>query len=194
MLLSNAVVLVLGALQPALSKPANRRQFYEAENRISEQAQIDGRTVISYYAPNPGCADGVRTWAGVWPASASNPYTADYKARLYVDIIDDDEIRVAAFNNAELGIGEFKAAFVCDDDKRQAWLVSENFKIDDATPAKNNSTCIYAGPEWDPGFMSVSCDEVENRFCFDCTVICAPCEYCKRQCGQANTGDDKQKA
>ncbi|EFY86748.1 hypothetical protein MAC_07249 [Metarhizium acridum CQMa 102] len=188
MFLSNAaVLLLLGALQPALGKPAIPRPMLDgSKNEIASQWLTATETVINYLAPNPGCGANVKAWVGVWSADACNPYTADFKAWSYVEPTQGDEIRAVKFNNAELGIGEYKAAFVCEDGRRQPWMVSQTFKVDGAPPARNGQ-CVHRRSTYNNEWTYTSCDKVKD-LCFDCAVgaRCIACEDCKKQCGNDN--------
>ncbi|KAM3538624.1 hypothetical protein ARSEF1564_008454 [Beauveria bassiana] len=162
MLFSNAAVLLLGALQPALGTPTLlRRAGDETKNEILSQYQTPTATVIIFRAPTPGCGN-TRAWVGVWPTDACNPYWADFKAWQYVEPIEGYDYHRVTFNNAELGIGEYKAAFVCEDGRRQPWLVSKTFKVDGENPTNKQK--------------GERCNKIDE---------CGDGLYCKDQCGNA---------
>lgn len=188
MLLPTAAVCLLGALQPALATPAPalpRRQMDGTKNEIATQWLTATDFVVNYFAPNPDCGDR-KAWVGVWSADACNPYWADFKTWAYVEPTVGFDIQTVKFNLAELGMGEFKAAFVCEDGRRQPWMVSETFKVDSAPPARDG-LCAHRISTYNTGWTYTSCDKVENNLCFDCAFggSCNACTDCKLQCEQS---------
>ncbi|KAM3506798.1 hypothetical protein MY11210_007419 [Beauveria gryllotalpidicola] len=112
--------------------------------------------IINYYGSQ-------KAWVGVWPVDACNPYQADYMA-------------------AEIGVGEFKAAFVCEDDKRQPWLVSKTINIDAAPPARGGQ-CAHRRGFSNPECTYTPCDTFADSLCFDCSfaTTCQECTKCEQQ-------------
>ncbi|KID83990.1 hypothetical protein MGU_08756 [Metarhizium guizhouense ARSEF 977] len=185
MYLSTATVLVLGALQPVLGSPAPQRVPTDgSQNVIISDWLTATKTVINYHAPDPKCG-GHRPWVGMWPADACNPYAADFKAWAYVKKTQGfDDIATVEFDNAQLGPGEFKAAFVCEDGKRQPWMLSKTFKIDEAPPSEPGQ-CVHRQSDQKTTWTYTACDRVKSDLCFDCVfgLTCIACSDCEEQCG-----------
>ncbi|KID80862.1 hypothetical protein MAJ_11461, partial [Metarhizium majus ARSEF 297] len=192
MYLSTATVFVLGALQPVLGSPAPQRLPPDGrQNHILSYWLTFNKTVINYYAPDPKCG-GHRPWVGMWPADACNtyaagacnPYAADFKAWAYVKKTQGfHDIATVEFDNAQLGPGEFKAAFVCEDGKRQPWMLSETFKIVEAPPPKPGQ-CVHRQTDWNTTWVYTACDRIGRDLCYDCTLelTCIACTDCEEQC------------
>ncbi|PMB64074.1 hypothetical protein BM221_010242 [Beauveria bassiana] len=181
---SNAAIFLLGALQPTLAKPTLLHRTGDgSQNKIVSQWQTATETVIDFLAPNPGCGS-TKPWVGIWPVDAGNPYWAEYKAWQYVEPTSGFDIRTVKFNNAKLGIGEYKAAFVCEDGRRSPWMVSKTFKVD-AAPPKEKGQCVYRRSIYNNAWTYIACDKVSNNLCYDCGFggHCNACSDCQDQCG-----------
>ncbi|KAM3457188.1 hypothetical protein MY3296_001240 [Beauveria thailandica] len=140
--LSNAAVLLLGALQPALGA----RTFEELGdlNEIESQYVSNNETIINYYAPDHGCGGGYRPWVGVWPADVCDNYRGKYKTWAWVEsTTEDSDFNTVRFSNDELGAGEFKAAFVCEGGQGRPWLVSQPFTVDKAPEAAPGEIIVF---------------------------------------------------
>ncbi|KAM3436055.1 hypothetical protein MY4824_004533 [Beauveria thailandica] len=185
---STAAALLLGALQPALAAPSPdepelpRVLLDGTQNAIMSQRLTATEVIISYYAPDPGCGS-TKAWVGVWPVDACNPYHADYKAWSHVEPTSGRDLGKVRFKAADIGVGEFKAAFVCEDGRRQPWLVSEVFKIDAAPPARTGQ-CLYRKNIVEPEWMFTPCDKIADSLCSICGAkdTCEACTDCKQQC------------
>ncbi|EFY88410.1 hypothetical protein MAC_05462 [Metarhizium acridum CQMa 102] len=172
MLLSSAAV-VLGALQPALGKPSLlRRQMDGTKNEVVNQRLAATEIVIDYLAPNPPCGP-YSPWVGIWPADACNSFAADPKAWAYVKPTKGRDIGNVKLNLSDLDVGEYRAAFVCEDGKRQAWIVSQPFKVDkEAPPAKKKQgeRCYEADDCGDGLFCEHQCggpiENYKSAMCF----------------------------
>ncbi|KAM3556864.1 hypothetical protein ARSEF4850_005338 [Beauveria asiatica] len=130
--LSNAAVLLLGALQPA----SGTRTFEVLGdlNEIESQYVSTNKTIINYYAPDHGCG-GYRAWVGVWPADVCDNYYGEFRTWAYVESTKGSKFNTVRLGNDEMGAGKFKAAFVCEDGQRRPWLVSQPFTVDKAPEA-----------------------------------------------------------
>ncbi|KAK8146992.1 hypothetical protein G3M48_002294 [Beauveria asiatica] len=184
----SAAALLLGALQPALAAPSPgepelpRVPLDGTKNVIMTQWLTATEFVINYYAPDPGCGS-KKSWVGVWPVDACNPYHADYKAWSYVESTSGMDLGKVRLKAAEIGVGEFKAAFVCEDGRRQPWLVSKTFKIDSAPPARTGQ-CLHRKNTSEPEWMFTPCDKIADSLCSICGFedTCEACADCKQQC------------
>ncbi|XWW93408.1 hypothetical protein V2A60_001341 [Cordyceps javanica] len=184
---SNAAVLLLGALQPALGKPALLHRAGDgSKNEILSQWMTATETVINFFAPDTGCGD-TRAWVGVWPTDACNPYWADFKTWQYVEPTSGFQLRTVKFNNTALGVGEYKAAFVCEDGRRAPWMLSETFKVD-AAPYEAEGYCVHRKSTYNNEWTYTKCDKVADSLCFDCAFghSCIACSDCKAQCEPSN--------
>ncbi|KAM3503436.1 hypothetical protein MY11210_008720 [Beauveria gryllotalpidicola] len=173
---SNAAVFLLSALQPALGKPTLLHRAGDgSQNEIMSQWLSATETVINFFAPNPGCGN-TKPWVGVWPVDAGNPYMAQYKAWQYVDPPSDSEMSIVIFNNAELGVGEYKAVFVCEDGKRSPWMVSNAFKVD-AAPPEREGYCVHRKSKTDNTWQYTACDKLIS-LCYACSLggTCVACQ------------------
>ncbi|OAA35345.1 hypothetical protein BBO_08766 [Beauveria brongniartii RCEF 3172] len=185
---SSAAALLLGALQPAFAAPwpgepeLPRVLLDGTQNAIMSQFLTSTEFAINYYAPDPGCGS-TKAWVGVWPIDACNPYHADYKAWSYVELTSGKDLSKVRFKAAEIGVGEFKAAFLCEDGRRQPWLVSEAFKIDAAPPARTGQ-CLYRKNTFEPEWTFTPCDKLAESVCYFCHSFraCETCAYCEQQC------------
>ncbi|KAM0664437.1 hypothetical protein ACQRIT_007456 [Beauveria bassiana] len=186
--LSNAAVLLLGALQPALGNGKRTFPFIGDLNEIEAQYINTNETVINYCAPNHGCG-GYKAWVGIWPADVCDNYFGEHKAWAYVESTKGygHKWNTVKFSNDEIGAGKFKAAFVCEDGRRQPWLVSQPFTIDKA-PEAAPGQCVHRGSRRNPEWRTRQCDDLEP-ICARCSEPprnCENCNACKSQCGQAN--------
>ncbi|OAA37088.1 hypothetical protein BBO_07787 [Beauveria brongniartii RCEF 3172] len=158
--LSNAAVLLLGALQPALG----RRTFDSIGdlNEIESQWVSTNETIINYYAPDHGCG-GYKAWVGVWPANACD-YYGEFKTWAYVESTKKrlgEEFNTVKLSNDEIGAGKFKAAFVCEDGRREPWLVSQPFTIDKA-PEAAPGQCVHRVARRNPEWTTRQCNDLES--------------------------------
>ncbi|KAK8150052.1 hypothetical protein G3M48_004431 [Beauveria asiatica] len=182
--LSNAAVLLLGALQPALGI----RTFEDLGdlNEIESQYVSTNETIINYYAPDHGCG-GHRAWVGVWPADVCD-YYGEFKTWAYVEsTTEDSDFNTVRLSNDEMGAGKFKAAFVCEDGQRRPWLVSQPFTVDKA-PEAAPGECVHRVSRRNPKWTTMQCKDVDGicTFCDFPLRNCDTCEACKWQCRQAN--------
>ncbi|KAG8418675.1 hypothetical protein J3459_012131 [Metarhizium acridum] len=172
MLLSSAAV-VLGALQPALGKPSLlRRQMDGTKNEVVNQRLAATEIVIDYLAPNPPCGP-YTPWVGIWPADACNSFAAETNVWLHVKPTKGRDIGNVTLDLTKLKAGEYKAAFVCEDGKRQAWMVSQPFQVDkEAPPAKKKQgeRCYEANDCGDGLFCEHQCggpiENYKSAMCF----------------------------
>ncbi|KAM0740031.1 hypothetical protein ACQRIT_005215 [Beauveria bassiana] len=184
--LSNTAVLLLGALQPALG--ARTFDTIGDVNEVESQYITIDQTVINYHAPNHGCG-GYKAWVGIWPADVCD-YFGDYKAWDWVESTRGFGygFNTVKFSNKEIGVGKFKAAFVCEDGRRQPWLVSQPFTIDKA-PEAAPGQCVYRASKRNPEWKTIQCDGLSDGICYFChypPADCDNCDACKSQCGLAN--------
>jgi hypothetical protein len=183
--LSNAAVLLLGALQPAFGS----RTFEDLGdlNEIESQYVSTNETIINYYAPDHGCG-GYRAWVGVWPADVCDNYWGEFKTWAYVESTKvGHEFNTVKLSNEEMGVGKFKAAFVCEDGRRQPWMVSQPFTVDKG-PEAAPGQCVHRVSRRNPEWKTTQCDEI-GEICAFCNFPfqnCDICNSCTWQCGQAN--------
>ncbi|KID83823.1 hypothetical protein MGU_08908 [Metarhizium guizhouense ARSEF 977] len=170
MLLPTAGFLVLCALQPALGQaPAEC-----SSNRLLFKKLTPDEIVMGYDAKNTGCDAGVKAWVGVWGANAA--LKTDFKAWKYLEA-NEGEVR---FNKTELGNGQWKAAFVCEDGWRIPFLMSDNFELG------GHATCTVRREHESAVWITWTCDEYQTRGCQNCVFagLCDACNECARQCGK----------
>ncbi|KAM3500465.1 hypothetical protein MY10362_006377 [Beauveria mimosiformis] len=183
--LSNAAVLLLGALQPALGRTFDSLGDL---NEIESQWVSTNETIINYYAPDNECGDS-KAWVGVWPASACD-YYGESKTWAYVESTKKrlgEKFNTVKLSNDEIGAGKFKAAFLCEDGRRGPWLVSQPFTIDKA-PEAAPGQCVHRATRRNPEWITRQCDNLEG-ICNWCTFPfqnCDNCNACQWQCKQAN--------
>ncbi|KAF5120936.1 hypothetical protein E5D57_013272 [Metarhizium anisopliae] len=175
MLLSTAGLFLLGALQPALSQPT----LDQGENKLVWTYISPLNVMLRYEAKDIYCASHIKRWVGVWSADA--PLTSEYKTWQYLDA-DQGQLW---FTEAQLGPGEWKVAFVCEDGLRRPFI-SGNFELGDGTPPPQPGKCAYKrDSQFDDFWSIIDCDKVFNNLCrFPCTVdgTCEGCDLCKKQC------------
>ncbi|KGQ09270.1 hypothetical protein BBAD15_g5395 [Beauveria bassiana D1-5] len=160
-----------------------------SQNEISDQHLSATETVIQFFAPNPGCGN-TKPWVAVWPSDASEPYLADYKVWQYVEPTSGLKPHTVKFNNTELGIGEYKAAFVCEDGRRSPWMVSETFKVG-PVPCEYEGWCAHRAGQYNNAWMYTACDKVAHELCEGCQLglKCVACRDCIAQCGLSDDID-----
>ncbi|KAG8407442.1 hypothetical protein J3459_018494 [Metarhizium acridum] len=179
MLLSTAGLLLLSALQPALGQPTDCRG---TSSNVSVKQITPNEISISYNASDARCNADVKTWVGVWEASASS--TSEPKARKYLKVNETE----ARFTKTELGDGQWKAAFHCDNGQKTPFLISDNFEFGSGVAAPKPDSCKLKDEE-DKEY-TFKCDRLE--VCNDCAFnhSCDQCNDCARQCGEeARFGD-----
>ncbi|KAM3556856.1 hypothetical protein ARSEF4850_005330 [Beauveria asiatica] len=182
--LSNAAVLLLGALQPA----SGTRTFEVLGdlNEIESQYVSTNKTIINYYAPDHGCG-GYRAWVGVWPADVCDNYYGEFRTWAYVESTKGSKFNTVRLGNDEMGAGKFKAAFVCEDGQRRPWLVSQPFTVDKA-PEAAPGECVHRVSRRDPKWATTQCKKINDvcAFCYGPFNNCDNCDACQWQCRQAN--------
>ncbi|OAQ95645.1 hypothetical protein LLEC1_03363 [Akanthomyces lecanii] len=120
----------------------------------------------------------------MWTAGATDiTSSAGSKAWQYLDPAKGNKVQTVKFNNAELGVGNFSAAFVCEDSGKAPWLTSKTFKLD-AAPPKKEGQCLHRHSNFNSSWTYTACDEVEDGLCFVCGMqaTCDACDVCKAQC------------
>ncbi|KAK8925574.1 hypothetical protein VCV18_006004 [Metarhizium anisopliae] len=180
MLLPTAGFLLLCALQPALAQaPADC-----SSNKLLFKQITPHEIIMGYKAKNTGCDAGARAWVGIWDANAA--LKTNFKAWKYLEA-DEGEVR---FTKTDLGDGQWKAAFVCEDGWRIPFLLSGNFEL--GSRVSSTGTCIVRrdnpGSEWE----TWSCDEFDEGCSLDCgyTLSCGLCNDCARQCNMPADYED----
>ncbi|XWW96224.1 hypothetical protein V2A60_004197 [Cordyceps javanica] len=141
-------------------------------------------TVINYFAPKPNCSHGEpRVGICLVEKCDSSPGADGLKAVQPVERTSDFQIRTVKFNNTELGPGEYRAAFVCEDGENPPWMLSRSFTVDAAPPAEEGK-CVHRSSTFSPAWKYTACDKVPG-LCHDCdfSAQCGACLECQDQCG-----------
>ncbi|KHN95552.1 uncharacterized protein MAM_06609 [Metarhizium album ARSEF 1941] len=187
MFLSNAAVLLLGAMQPALGKPT-ANCAYDGGARFSSTSFTRNQTIVSFIEPESRCPLG-EAMIGVWPADFKNPSVANAKAKAPLPPSKGCPATSAAkFNDAELGDGEFKAIFFCNDGSTQPWIVADApFTVvpGPPRPAKRGE-CAHRSSDLGGQWMYSACKGLNEGVCEDCGFgqTCNACNECKEACGK----------
>ncbi|TQV93624.1 hypothetical protein IF1G_07356 [Cordyceps javanica] len=109
-------------------------------------------TVINYFAPKPNCSHGEpRVGICLVEKCDSSPGADGLKAVQPVERTSDFQIRTVKFNNTELGPGEYRAAFVCEDGENPPWMLSRSFTVDAAPPAEEGK-CVHRSSTFSPAW------------------------------------------
>ncbi|OAQ99854.1 hypothetical protein LLEC1_05135 [Akanthomyces lecanii] len=185
----NTAVLLLGALQPALGKPATlHRAEGRSGSRVGSQWAGAREAFVAYIAGDNVCGTD-QPWAGLWPVTDQNStqsFSGDFKAKQYIDPAARGK-QFVKFSTAELAAGQYAAAFFCNDGDRSKPFMqtSETITVKEAPPQKEGQ-CVYGSNYENTNWLYMPCDQVQKELCgMDCGFrqSCLKCTECKSQCG-----------